>query len=202
MVHIEHKADCCGCRACEQSCPCSAISIKKDKEGFLYPKVDESLCIGCGLCEKSCPVIKPSNATLPLECFAAVSRNEEIRRNSSSGGVFSELAEFVIKEGGVVFGVAFNERFLVSHIMVSNLEDLKQLRGSKYLQSDTGNTFTLCKEFLDNGVPVLYSGTPCQISGLRHFLKKEYSNLLLVDVICHGVPSPDVWKKYLEGKIN
>lgn len=200
MIHIDNKADCCGCRACVQSCPFGAISMKKDREGFLYPKINDSLCSECGLCEKVCPVKNQTDGILPIRCYAAISNNDELRKNSSSGGVFSELAEYVIKEGGIVFGAAFNERFEVSHIMISSLDDLKQLRGSKYLQSDIGNTFVLCKESLDKGIPVLFSGTPCQISGLRRFLKKKYSNLFLIDLICHGVPSPDVWQRYLKGK--
>lgn len=162
--------------------------------------MDESLCVHCGLCEKVCPVLnaKPDSTDKTPEAFAAMNRNDDIRRDSSSGGVFTLLAEQVIRRGGVVFGAAWAEDFQsVGHIGVRTPEDLAKLRGSKYLQSTMGSCYAQAKRSLDGGEAVLFSGTPCQIEGLRRFLGKEYENLLCVDLVCHGVPAPAVWRRYL-----
>lgn len=197
---ISHLTNCCGCKACACACPKNAISFNTDREGFQNPVVSNDLCINCGLCETVCPVLSPYDKRTPITDYAAFSNDEAIRNQSSSGGVFSLLAEYVLAQNGVVFGTAFDKDFSVRLISVDNKDDLASLRGSKYLQSDTGNTFYQCKEFLEANRFVLYSGTPCQISGLKHFLKKEYDNLIAIDIICHGVPSPGVWKQYIKGK--
>lgn len=198
MIHIEDKKKCCGCNACVQRCPKQCIITQENEEGFLYPIVDKEACIDCGLCEKICPVLNQGEERQPLEVYAAYNKNEEIRMQSSSGGIFTALAEQIIQEGGVVFGARFNEDWEVIHDYTETAEGLSVFRGSKYVQSRIGNTFNQAEQFLKQGRKVLFSGTPCQIAGLKLFLHKEYENLLIVDFICHGVPSPGVWKKYLE----
>lgn len=198
MLQVTDKQDCCGCHACTSVCARQCIAMQEDNEGFLYPVVDEATCTDCGLCEKVCPVINQDEPRKPLKVYAAKNRNEEIRRQSSSGGIFTPLAESVIREGGVVFGAKFDTDWNVIHAWTDTIEGIADFRGSKYVQSTIGNTYREAREFLKQGRKVLFSGTPCQIAGLRKFLRKEYVNLLAVDVVCHGVPSPLVWRKYLE----
>ena len=198
MIEIFEKKDCCGCEACVQRCPKQCITLKEDEEGFLYPEVNKDVCIACGLCEKVCPVINQGNPIEPLSVFAAINPNEDIRLQSSSGGIFTMLAESVIDRGGVVFGVGFNKQWEVVHKYTETKEGLAEFRGSKYVQSRVGNSFSQAETFLKQGREVLFSGTPCQIAGLKHFLRKDYSNLLTVDFICHGVPSPGVFRQYLK----
>lgn len=200
MIDIKEKYNCCGCSACVQVCPKQCISMSADDEGFLYPQVDTEFCIDCGLCEKVCPVINQNEPKEPLFVYAAKNNNEEIRLKSSSGGIFTLLAEQIISEGGVVFGARFNENWEVIHDYSETVEGLVPFRGSKYVQSEIGDNFTKAKQFLNNGRKVLFSGTPCQIAGLKKFLRKEYEDLLTVEVVCHGVPSPMVWQDYLDYK--
>ena len=171
--------------------------MTEDNDGFLYPKVDKSLCVDCGLCNQVCPIQNSFSPVPPVKVLAAYNKDEEIRRESSSGGVFTILAEKVIDEGGVVFGAEFNDQWEVIFGYSEIQEGLARFRGSKYVQADVRDTFRQCKEFLKSGRKVLFSGTPCQIAGLKRYLGKEYEHLLTVDVICHGVPSPKVWRKYL-----
>ena len=199
MIHIVDKQACCGCSACVQRCPKHCISLREDQEGFLYPQVDTESCIDCGLCEKVCPMLHHSEeGQKPLAVYAAKNKDEEIRRTSSSGGVFTALAEEIIRKGGVVFGACFNADWEVVHDYAETVEGLSRFRGSKYVQSRIEKTYRQVETFLKSGKEVLFSGTPCQIAGLRMFLRKEYENLLTVDVICHGVPSPGVWREYLK----
>lgn len=200
MIHIIDKFKCCGCNACVQRCPKQCISMPEDEEGFLYPIVDLSVCIDCGLCEKVCPVINQESERNPIEVFAAVNQDDSIRMQSSSGGIFTALAEQIIRENGVVFGARFDEKWEVKHDYTETIEGLKVFRGSKYVQSRIGDTFKQAEFFLKAGRKVMFVGTPCQIAGLRLFLRKEFVNLLAVDIICHGVPSPMIWRKYLEDK--
>lgn len=202
MISIKDKKACCGCGACVQRCPKQCITLHEDSEGFLYPVADASVCINCGLCEKVCPVINQHTAHEPLQTFAAKNPNEAVRAASSSGGVFTMLAERVIKSGGVVFGAAFDQQWKVVHTCATTIGGLQKFRGSKYLQSQTNNTFKEAEAYLKQGRQVLYSGTPCQVAGLKRYLRKDYDNLLTLDFICHGVPSPGVFRTYLRDEIN
>lgn len=198
MIQIHDKSRCCGCAACVQRCPKQCITLSEDEEGFLYPKVDVTSCIECGLCEKVCPVLHQETPRLPDVCYAAITPNEKIRKESSSGGVFTAIASAVLKEGGVVFGARFDTDWSVIHDYAETQEEIAAFRGSKYLQSRIGNTFQQAEDFLKAGRKVLFTGTPCQIAGLRRYLRKDYPNLLTMDFICHGVPSPLVWQQYLQ----
>ena len=199
MIDIQDKTLCCGCAACVQRCPKQCISMYEDGEGFLYPKVDSSLCIDCGLCERVCPVITSYPESKPVSSCAAYNEDEEIRMKSSSGGIFISLARYVIARGGVVYGATFDSEWGVEHGYADTEEGVLKFQGSKYVQSRIGRAYQETAQFLRQGRLVLFSGTPCQIAGLNHFLGKEkYENLISVDVICHGVPSPAVWRKYLE----
>lgn len=198
MINILDKKDCCGCASCVQVCPKQCISMNEDCEGFLYPKVDSAVCVDCGLCEKVCPVINQGYTIVPLATYAAKNKDEKIRYKSSSGGIFTLIAEQILADGGVVFGARFNENWEVVHDYAETVEGLEPFRGSKYVQSVIGDNYKYAKQFLLEGRKVLFSGTPCQIAGLKKFLRKEYENLLTVEVVCHGVPSPKVWRDYLE----
>lgn len=171
----------------------------KDHEGFLYPCVDEQTCIRCGRCEKVCPLItkEEPHEYAQAQAYAARSKDDTLREQSSSGGIFSELATWVIQQGGVVIGAGFDKDFSVSHMCVEREEDLSALRGTKYVQSAVGQTYATAKSHLDCGRWVLFSGTPCQIAGLYRFLGTDHERLITQDNVCHGVPSPDLWKKYL-----
>lgn len=190
---------CTGCRACEQVCPKKCINMVPDKNGFLYPQIDESKCVGCNLCAKLCPNNSNfKNDTKSQKCFAAYINSPEDLAHSSSGGVFTAIAKMVLNRGGMVFGCAFNTDCEAHHICIETLKNLNQLRGSKYVQSDTADTFLKTKKILEDGIPVLYTGTPCQIAGLKSFLKKDYDNLLTADLICHGVPSAAIFSNYIK----
>lgn len=201
MIKTNDKKDCCGCSACVQRCPKQCISLYEDEEGFLYPRVDKTVCIDCGLCEKVCPVLNQSEGHEPVAVYAAKNPNEEIRMQSSSGGIFTMLAERIIDEGGVVFGACWDKDWNVVHDYAESKEDIAKFRGSKYVQSNIGETFKQTETFLIEGRKVLFSGTPCQIAGLKHFLLKDYDNLLTIEIICHSVPSPGVWQQYLTEKL-
>lgn len=189
---------CTGCGACANVCPVHAISMIPNSEGFLMPHIDGAKCIKCGMCENTCPVLKPQyiNDTNPA-CYA-VTADDEIRKNSSSGGMFTLIAEEILSRGGVVFGAAWNEQWTVDHISVSSAEQLDKLRVSKYMQSNIGMTYQEAKNVLEAGRPILYTGVPCQIAGLKAYLKKDYPNLYAVEIMCHGSPSPKAFQKYLK----
>lgn len=197
MVEIGDKADCCGCSACTQICPKRCIKMMPDEEGFLYPEVDAQACISCNSCEEVCPVINHFDKSTVLRAFAYRHDNDNIRETSSSGGAFYYLACRILNENGVVYGAGFSKSWEVTHKRADNLELLEDIRRSKYVQSNINDTYKSAKDDLKNGRKVLFTGTPCQIAGLKHYLRKEYLNLYLVDVFCHGVPSPEVYKFYL-----
>lgn len=197
MIRLTKKANCCGCGACAQSCPKNCISMEPDSEGFLYPKVDETQCVNCGLCEKVCPILlKQKPDSIKVAAYAAYTTNNELREKSSSGGIFSLLAQEILNRGGTVAGAAFDADFSVRHILVENGAELDRLRGSKYVQSRMEDTYVQIRDLLKQGRPVLFTGVACQIAGLKAFLGREYENLYTVDVLCHGVPSPKVWAHY------
>lgn len=198
MIQILDKSQCCGCTACVSICPKQCITMREDEEGFLYPVVDSSHCIDCNLCKKVCPELYPKEMREPLHVYAAKHKNEQVRLASSSGGIFTLLAEKIIDEGGVVFGVRFNNNWDVVHDYTETMEGLAVFRGSKYVQSYMGDCYLKAKSFLEQGRKVMFTGTPCQIAGLKNVLRKDYDNLLTVDVVCHGVPSPKVWQVYLD----
>ena len=202
MIDIKNKQDCCGCSACVQRCPKQCIMMAEDNEGFLYPQVDTSKCVDCHLCEKVCPVINQDEARTPLKVYAAKNSDDDIRLKSSSGGIFTLLAEQTIKGGGVVFGACWDKDWNVKHDYIDNISDLQRFRSSKYLQSVIGDNYLKAEQFLKTGRKVMFTGTPCQIAGLKHFLRKEYDNLLAVEIICHSVPSPGVWQQYLTTRLH
>lgn len=197
MITITDKTKCCGCGACFNICPKHCITMKADDEGFAYPAVDKDLCINCGLCEKACPVLHVPSLTRKPQAYAAKHLSNEIKLKSSSGGMFTALAEYILARNGVVFGAGFDKNWNVCHQYVETINDLDKLRRSKYVQSDIGRTFEQAKNFLIQGREVLFTGTPCQIAGLKNYLGKDYPNLLTADIICHAVPSPHVWQKFL-----
>ncbi len=199
MIEIIDKGKCCGCHGCTNICPKSCISMEVDNEGFWYPKVDKNLCIDCHLCEKVCPILEvpQKKEVFTTLTYACKNKNDEVRVESSSGGVFSLLCKYVINREGVVFGASYDEDFNVRHTYVETLEECAQFRSSKYVQSKIGDTYKKVRTFLNQGRVVLFSGTPCQIEGLSGYLRKEYPNLIKVDIACHGVPSPKVYREYV-----
>jgi len=191
---------CTGCAACEASCGTHAISMVPNEEGFLYPSIDANACTECKLCERICPVNPEHPKDLfhhePQEFLAAWNKDEEIRRQSSSGGVFTALAENILEQGGAVVGAAFDESFKVRHIMIENKDELAKLRGSKYVQSEVSSAlYGRIKSELRDGRKILFSGTPCQVAGMRQVMRKQ-EGILYVDILCHGVPSPKLWEEY------
>ena len=198
MIDIKDKRQCCGCSACKQICPKKCIRMEEDNEGFLYPKVDIVHCIDCHKCERVCPVINRYASSTKPYSYGARTYNEELRAKSSSGGMFTVIATTIIEKGGVVFGARFLDDWSVAHDYTDNLDGLSLFRGSKYVQSRIGEAYTLVKKFLDEERIVLFTGTPCQVSGLNHFLGKKCDNLYTMDIVCHSVPSPKVWRLYLD----
>jgi coenzyme F420-reducing hydrogenase beta subunit len=202
---------CTGCAACVQACSQDALTMKENHEGFLYPEISELKCTDCGLCRKICPVNAVLNQEIPqnaknisenIKVYACYSRDDNIREKSSSGGVFSLLAESVLSQNGVVFGAEFDGNFRVRHGFTEKMDGIDALRRSKYVQSDMGDIYGKAKSFLKDGRKVLFCGTPCQVAGLKAFLAREYQNLLTCDFVCTGVPSPRIWDMYLDYMID
>ncbi|WP_300725347.1 Coenzyme F420 hydrogenase/dehydrogenase, beta subunit C-terminal domain [uncultured Bacteroides sp.] len=203
MINIQDKKDCCGCNACGDVCSHTAISFTSDNEGFWYPVIDKKLCVDCGLCEKICPMlhveeIKPKEYSYPIKVIGAYHKNITIRFDSTSGGIFSALANSMYKSGGYVSGAIFNEDFTVSNYISNNKRDLSKLRSSKYVQSSAINLYKTIKDLLIKGEKVLACGSPCQMAALRTYLRKDYDNLIIVDFLCRATNSPKVYRKYLD----
>lgn len=198
-ISIVTQNKCFSCRSCFLSCPKNAIEMIENEEGFFYPKVDETKCVNCGICIKKCPSVKiPDNGNFQQEVFAAYCKNPEQLLKSASGAASSVFASHIIKENGVVFGVAYDSDLFVHHVSCRSEDELDKIKGSKYVESFTGDTYIEAKEYLEEGKKVLYTGSPCQIAGLKKYLGKEYENLFTVDLICHGVPSRKLFRKYLD----
>lgn len=197
-MEICSKESCTGCGACENICPVAAIFMQENGRGFLYPTIDEQKCISCQKCRKVCPQTAGRCTNPEGSVIAAMAKNDALRNVSSSGGVFSLLAEWCLRHDGIVFGAAYDSEMNVRHLAVTSLDDLPKLRGSKYVQGRTDNTYQEAKTTLEANKYVLYSGTPCQIAGLYAFLGKNYKKLLTVDILCHGTPSPAVFRKYTD----
>lgn len=202
MIRLARKRDCCGCSACSQICPKKCIVMTKDSEGFLYPLINTNDCIKCDLCSKVCPILNQQDKRSPINVYAVKHRDDCIRQRSSSGGVFSLLAQQVIHDKGVVFGVKYNSENEAIFSYTETMDGLSDFQGSKYVQAYVGNSYADVESFLKSGRLVLFVGTPCQVLGLKLFLRKEYQNLLVVDFVCHGVPSPKVWRMYLNDFIS
>lgn len=197
MEKVIDKNKCTGCSACINICPNHAIEMIEDECGFKYPRINKSKCINCGLCKKTCPVLNTKENKSLNECYVGYNKNVEVKETSSSGGIFDAIARIILEENGVVIGAAFTENMKLKHIAIDNLDDLEKLKGSKYLQSNLENIFLYIKDQLKIR-KVLFVGTPCQVAGLHAYLKKEYANLVLIDLFCHGVPSPKMFNKYLK----
>ena len=196
MKEILERKKCTGCTSCMNICPKNAISMKCDNEGFKYPVIDQKKCINCGLCKNTCPVLNTNTNKTLKNCFVAYTKDDRYKSNSSSGGIFPIIATKIINDNGIVIGAAFDKNKKLRHIAITNEIELERLKGSKYLQSDLDNIFSYIKKNIDNK-KILFVGTPCQVAGLKSFLKKEYDNLICIDLFCHGVPSPKLFKKYV-----
>lgn len=199
MQILQNKENCVGCGACMNICPKHCVRMEPDREGFLYPETDEEACIECGLCKTVCPALKPQKSGLN-KTVAVVGRCRDmhIREESSSGGFFYYLARWILSKGGCVYGAAWDHSFSVIHIRCDNENDILKLLQAKYAQSNLGSCFKDIENDLQEGKYVLFSGTPCQIGAVKSYLRKDYKNLYLADIVCHGVPSPGVWRRYIE----
>lgn len=197
MIEIKEKSQCCGCTACSSICPKKAIAMKQDEEGFMYPIIDKSKCVNCGLCDKVCPIKNVKENENSQHAYIFQNADDKIRRESTSGGAFTAIAEYVIDNNGIVYGAVFDDKYKVIHKGIDNKEELYKFRNSKYVQSEMEDCYSEIKEYLNKGKLVCFSGTSCQVEGLKNYLGKHYENLILVDVVCRAVPSPLIWKKYL-----
>lgn len=201
MEIFSNKNQCCGCTACKSICPKSAISMQADSEGFLYPTIDKNLCINCGLCKGVCAFQNGYNKNNVVSAYGIKHNNLETRLTSRSGAAFILVSDYVIEHNGTVYGAAFNDDFSVSHLRADSFSERDKMKGSKYVQSELGNTFSSIKEDLSNDKYVMFSGTACQVAGLISFLEKSkisQDKLYTVDLVCHGVPSNKIWTEYLD----
>lgn len=189
------KTKCSGCRACEHACALNAIKLDKDEEGFLYPVLDSSKCINCGMCHKVCPISNPQKENEIQTIYALQYKDDKALKNSASGGVFIGIAKKIIENGGIVFGCIFNENNEAIIKDTNTYEFLDKMQGSKYVSSDTADSFEKAKKYLDEGKTVFFTGAPCQVAGLKSFLRKPYDNLFTMDFLCHGMPSQTFFKE-------
>ena len=201
-INIENDKDCCGCRACENICPQNAITMEKNQEGFYYPKVNYEKCVDCGLCRKACPMANKidKNKEKYLEqpkCYAVTTKNEDVLNKSTSGGMFYEIAKYVLDKNGIVYGSTMDKDLKVKHIAIERLEEMPKIMGSKYVYSDLGDCFKKIREQLNINKVVLFSGLPCQCAALQNYLLKDYDNLITVEVVCHGTPNQELFDKYI-----
>lgn len=201
MINLA-KEKCFGCAACLNVCPKHCISLKQDDEGFSYPVINNSACIDCNMCENVCPAYGQIGTVDIQEAFFFKAKNNKVLYESSSGGAFGILAKKILSENGIIFGATFDDDYKVIHNYIYETSELYKLQKSKYVQSDLSNCYKPLKSFLDKGVKVLFTGTPCQIHAVKKFLRKGYDNLYTADVICSGCPSPTVWESYLEALEN
>lgn len=192
------KDECCGCHACYNVCPVNAVSMEFDSEGFLYPHFNNDVCINCSMCKNVCPVINKPEMLELKQVYACKAKSKKERISSTSGGVFAVLAKSILSENGIICGAVFGDCQEVFHVVTNDVDDLRRIKGSKYVQSRINTVYKEIKKCLEENRQVLFSGTPCQIAGLKCYLGREYDNLLCVDLICHGVGSPLVWQKYVE----
>lgn len=190
--------DCCGCSACEQICPKNAITLTENRQGFLYPQTDINACTNCGLCERACPSKNFGVSKEPQMVLSVNNNNLEDRKQSSSGGVFVAVAKEILQKDGIVFGARFDDKWNVKHDYASTIDELEPFIGAKYVQSTLGDTFSKVRHFLVDNKLVLFTGTPCQVRGLLNYLRKDFANLVTMDFVCHGVPSPRLWQDYLK----
>lgn len=197
MIKIENKKKCCGCTACYNICPVQAITMSPDNEGFLYPVIDGTLCVNCGMCEKVCPVHNKQTHEEQTEGYIVRHKDLSIVEDSTSGGAFTAFSTTVIDEGGIVYGAGYDEEMRVVCKKAKTSAELCEMRGSKFVQSDLNETFHDIKQQLEDGIVVLFTGTPCQVTGLISFLQKKPKNLICIDFVCRGVASPYLWYNYV-----
>lgn len=198
MIHIKNKVECCGCTACYNACPKSAIEMKPDKEGFLYPSIDNEKCIDCGVCERVCPINNKEIHHEQTLGYIVRNKDEQIVNDSTSGGSFTAFAQYILKNGGVVYGAGYDVDMNVVCKCATDETQIAEMRGSKFVQSSLSDTYSRIKRQLTEGTLVLFTGTPCQVSGLVSFLRTKPNNLICMDFVCRGVPSPGLWRNYLD----
>ncbi len=201
IYNFQTKENCCGCTSCVLSCPTKALSMQEDEKGFLYPVINKDICVSCGLCNRVCDFNSNDHychGAEPISAYAVKHVNNDVRAESRSGGVFTAITDYIIENGGCVFGAAFDNGFNVHHIKCETKEQRDMLRGSKYVQSDMNSTYKDVKDELESGRIVGFSGTACQVAGLYAFLGGDHQNLITFDLVCHGVPSPKLWRDYID----
>lgn len=196
MQEIAKKSKCTGCTVCVNVCPKHAITMREGNDGFLYPFIDEKKCINCGLCKRKCPVLTTDKNNALNKCYVAYANSEEVKKHSSSGGIFPLIADYILDNNGIVIGAAYDKENKLKHMAVKKKEDIQKLYGSKYLQSNLDNIFEYIKDNIKDN-KILFVGTPCQVAGLKKFIKDENNHLICIDFICHGVPSAKLFSKYI-----
>lgn len=197
MEEIVSKNVCTGCTSCMNMCPKQAIYMEENEEGFKYPVINQEKCIDCGLCKKVCPVLNTKQNESLNKCYVGYAIEDKVKENTSSGGIFLTIANYILDNNGIVIGAAFDNENRLIHMAISDKAKLDKLKGSKYLQSDLGKIFTHVKENV-NDKKILFVGTPCQVAGLKSYLQRDYDNLICIDLVCHGVPSPKLFEKYVK----